>query len=69
MVEEGRAAVAEAYGRASVRGERVTHLAAGVQLRYGRDGLWYLLVRRSGAWEVHHPPDPDPQRLVDLVAR
>jgi uncharacterized Zn finger protein len=69
VAEEGRAAVAAAFGRASVRGERVTHLPAGVQLRYGRDGLWYLLVRRSGAWEVHHPPDVDPQRLVGLVAR
>jgi uncharacterized Zn finger protein len=69
VIEEGRAAVAATFGRASVRGERVTHLPAGVQLRYGRDGLWYLLGRRSGAWEVHHPPGADPQRLIDLVAR
>jgi hypothetical protein len=39
-----------------------------MQLRYGRDELWYLLEKRSGAWEMHHPPDVDPRRLVALVA-
>jgi uncharacterized Zn finger protein len=68
VVEEGRAALAAAFGHASVRGERVTHHGAGMQLRYGRDELWYLLEKRSGAWEMHHPPDVDPRRLVALVA-
>jgi hypothetical protein len=68
VVEEGRAAVAAAFGRASVRGERVTHHEAGLQLRYGRDELWYLLEKRSGTWEMHHPPDVDPRRLVALAA-
>jgi hypothetical protein len=68
VVEEGRAAVAAAFGRASsVRGERVTHHEAGLQLRYGRDQLWYLLEKRSGTWEMHHPPDVDPRRLVALA--
>jgi hypothetical protein len=56
VVEEGRTAVASAFGRASVRGERVTHHEAGLQLRYGRDELWYLLEKRSGTWEMHQPP-------------
>jgi hypothetical protein len=68
VVEEGRAALAAAFGRAAVRGERVTHHGAGMQLRYGRDELWYVLEKRSGAWELHHPPDVDPRRLVALVA-
>jgi uncharacterized Zn finger protein len=68
LVEEGRAAFVAAFGRASVRGERVTHHGAGIQLRYGRDELWYLLEKRSGVWELHHPPDADPRRLVALVA-
>jgi hypothetical protein len=65
VVEEGEVAVCTAFGRASVRGERVTHRGVGVQLRHG---LWYLLVLRSGVWEMHHPPDVDPRRLIALVA-
>ena len=68
VMEEGAAAMVEAFGQASVRGERAGNRRAGVQLRHGRDGLWYLLVLRSGTWEVHHPPDADPRRLVALVA-
>jgi hypothetical protein len=68
VVEEGRAALAAAFGRAAVRGERVTDHGVGMQLRYGRDELWYVLEKRSGAWELHHPPDVDPRRLVALVA-
>ncbi len=68
-MEEGAAAMVEAFGQASVRGERAGNRRAGVQLRHRHDdGLWYLLVLRSGTWEVHHPPDADPRRLVALVA-
>lgn len=69
VVEEGVAALGAAFGQASASGDRVTHHGLGLQLRYGRDGLWYLLEKRSGAWEMHHPPDADPRRLVALVRR
>ena len=67
-VEEGARALRADGGPVSVRGDRVTR-AGGVQLRYGRDGLWYLCVRRAGVWEIHDPPAPDPHALVALVAR
>lgn len=66
-VEEGSAALRRVSGGATVRGERVSNGRAGVQLRYGRDGLWYLLVRRSGVWEIHDPPAADPEQLMSLV--
>ena len=52
----------------SRRGDRVTHRGAGVQLRYGPDGLWYLLRWRAGLWEVHDPPAADPQALMATIA-
>jgi len=48
----------------SVRGNRITHRGAGIQLRYGHDGRWYLLVRKSGGWEIHDPPTPDPASIL-----
>jgi uncharacterized Zn finger protein len=66
-VEEGSAAFRRVSGGVTVRGERVSNGRAGVQLRYGRDGLWYLLVRRSGVWEIHDPPAADPEELMSLV--
>lgn len=35
------------------------------QLRLGRDGLWYLLVRTGAAWELHRPPEANPGRLLE----
>lgn len=32
----------------------------GLQLRYGRDGLWYPFVDRSGEWWPAAPPERDP---------
>jgi hypothetical protein len=66
-VEEGSAALRRVSGGATVRGERVSNGRAGVQLRYGRDGLWYLLVRRFGVWEIHDPPAADPEQMMSLV--
>ncbi len=66
-VEEGAAALRRAIGSVRVRGERVSSGARGFQLRLGRDGLWYLLVRRSGLWELHDQPAADPEALMPLV--
>ena len=67
-VEEGAAALRAALGEVTVRGERVTCGSHGIQLRLGRDGLWYLLVRRGGRWEIHDPPAADPAALVSLLS-
>jgi hypothetical protein len=41
----------------------------GVQLRYGRDGRWYPLRKRSGQWWPAGPPDRDPVALLgDLLS-
>ncbi len=66
-VDEGAAALRSALGEVTVRGERVTCGSRGIQLRLGRNGLWYLLVRRAGLWEIHDPPAADPGELVSLV--
>jgi hypothetical protein len=62
-IEEGAAALRRAMG-ATVRGERVTCGRRGVQLRLGRDGLRYLLLRRAGVWEIHDSPAADPATLL-----
>lgn len=58
------AAMERRVGASSVHGERVTNQAAGLQLRYGWDGLWYLLLHRGGRWELHESPAPDPDALL-----
>jgi len=68
-VEEGARALRTIGGRVTVRGDRVTGASGAVQLRYGRDQLWYLCVRRAGTWEIHDPPAADPGALLPLVAR
>jgi len=70
-MDEGVSVVRAAMDQpVSARGNRITYSDAGIQLRYGRDGVWYLLVRRSGRWEIHDPPTPDPwsmlPKLVEL---
>jgi hypothetical protein len=47
-----------------VSGNRVSDAADVRQLRLGRDGLWYPMVRVGGAWEVAGPPSPDPHDLL-----
>ena len=68
-VDEGARALASIGGRVTVRGDRVTGMGGGVQLRYGRDERWYLCVRRAGTWEIHDPPSADPRTLVPLAVR
>jgi uncharacterized Zn finger protein/transposase-like protein len=62
--EEALAAMAQLPGRATTRGGRVTNSQAGLQLRLGADGLWYLLERRGGVWELTVPPQADPRQLI-----
>ncbi len=64
----GSRAMALLAGASSQRGDRITNRQMGLQLRYGPDGLWYLLVRRGGVWEIHDPPAPDPLDLVRPLA-
>jgi hypothetical protein len=40
------------HGRLRVEANRISLPGGGVQLRYGRDGCWYRLERRHGAWEL-----------------
>ena len=44
--------------RARVTRNRVT--AGRMQLRLGRDFLWYPYLRSDGDWEPAGPPKPDP---------
>jgi len=50
---------------ASVTRNRVT--AGHVQLRLGRDFLWYPYSRSNGGWEPAGPPQPDPVRAAELL--
>ena len=68
VMAEGVRAVRAATGvNVSPRGNRVTERHAGVQLRYGHDGLWYLFMRKSGTWELHVPPTSDPASLRPVM--
>jgi hypothetical protein len=58
-VEEGRAALGPGAG---VRMNRVT--LGSVQLRLGRDGLWYRFRRNPGGWDADGSPEADPAALV-----
>ncbi len=46
----------------TVRGNQVT--AGRLQLRLGRDLLWYPYTRSAEAWEPSGPPQPDPAAAV-----
>ncbi len=53
-------------GAGGVDGNRLT-LAAGVQLRLGRDGRWYRFEKSAGRWQLATPPADDPDDLLDLT--
>lgn len=63
-MDEARRALADqaAAPRVRVGANRVS--GAGIQLRYGRDGLWYRVERRGRTVEVVAPPEADPVHLV-----
>jgi len=59
LLKAARAALRDVSGtRATVTRNRVT--AGCMQLRLGRDLLWYPYLRSDGAWEPAGPPKPDP---------
>ncbi len=63
-LKRARAAMARLGPGTIARGDRVTHGRVGLQLRWGGDGLWYLLRRRGTQWELQDPPSADPTALV-----
>ncbi len=54
--------------RARTWRNRVTAADGAVQLRLGRDGLWYRCLRAQGTWELDGPPDLDPVTLAGVPA-
>ena len=61
-------AVEDGPPRTEVWRDRCTMPAAGLQLRYGRDGRWYPYRSESGRWWPAGPSRPDPAAaLADLL--
>ncbi len=46
----------------ALEGNRITEQR--VQLRLGRDGLWYLFRKQFNDWTLSGPPSPDPAELL-----
>lgn len=66
LLKAARVAVAEMTGEtASIRGNQVT--AGGVQLRLGRDLLWYPYALSDGQWEPAGAPQADPARAAEAL--
>jgi uncharacterized Zn finger protein len=66
LLKAARIALREATGAAvSVRGNQVT--AGGIQLRLGRDLLWYPYALSEGWWEPAGPPQTDPVRAAEVL--
>jgi hypothetical protein len=57
---EGRAALAGPTGAGVPRAWRNRITRGEVQLRFGRDRLWYRLTRRGGDWVLDGAPSPVP---------
>jgi hypothetical protein len=63
-MKAARTALHDATGApASVTRNRVT--AGRLQLRLGRDLLWYPYARFAGEWEPAGPPQPEPIRATE----
>ena len=66
LMKAARTALRDAAGTpARVTGNRVT--AGRLQLRLGRDLLWYPYARSADAWEPTGPPQPDPARATETL--
>jgi uncharacterized Zn finger protein len=65
VLAEGRAAVEAAGFVVHARANRVS--GGGLQLRLGRDGLWYRFAQRFGEWDLDAPPESDPAALVSRL--
>jgi len=66
LLKAARAALRDVAGApARVTGNRVT--AGRLQLRLGRDFLWYPYARSGSEWEPAGPPQPDPARVAETL--
>jgi hypothetical protein len=59
---EALAEALEALPQATTKANRVT--AGKIQLRLGRDNLWYRFAKSFNDWTLTHPPAPSPQDLL-----
>jgi hypothetical protein len=66
QLTEGVEAMAEAGQPGRRYRNRVSAARGEVQLRLGRDGLWYLFWRMGAAWEVRQPPEAEPARFFSV---
>ena len=66
LMKAARMALRDAAGApARVTRNRVT--AGRLQLRLGRDLLWYPYARSAGEWEPAGPPQPEPARATETL--
>ncbi len=66
LLKAARAALRDATGTAAeIAGNRLT--GGRLQLRLGRDFLWYPYARSDGDWEPAGPPQPDPGSALTLL--
>lgn len=66
LMKAARTALRDAAGApARVTRNRVT--AGRLQLRLGRDLLWYPYARSAGEWEPAGPPQPEPARATETL--
>ena len=66
LMKAARTALRDAAGEpAIVIRNRVT--AGRLQLRLGRDLLWYPYARSAGEWEPAGPPQPEPTRATETL--
>ncbi len=63
LLEPARLAMTEWGGAARAQRNRVT--CGDVQLRLGRDGRWYRLLKSPAGWDVDGPAADDPTDLID----
>ena len=69
-LEAGREALrAAGLSPVRARGNQLTAARAGVQLRLGRDGLWYRFRRGWSGWELAGAGDADPSALLAGMTR
>jgi uncharacterized Zn finger protein len=61
---DGRSALARPAGPDAARAWRNRITRGEVQLRFGRDRLWYRFVRTGGDWMLDGGPSPEPATLL-----
>ena len=66
LMKAARTALRDAAGAPTrITRNRVT--AGRLQLRLGRDLLWYPYARSAGEWEPAGPPQPEPARATETL--